>query len=113
MVNIVLRHTFILTAAKIRSINKVPNANFTFLIPKVVFDQYLRKMIKRFLQWRFLVLLFAIAIISGTIIYTRYLAGKIEKEERQRVEEWIQANNVIQQSSESVSISLANLISVN
>ncbi len=38
---------------------------------------------------------------------------KIEKEERQRVEEWIQANNVIQQSGESVAISLANLISVN
>ena len=70
-------------------------------------------MIKRLLQWRILVLLIAVAIIAGTLVYTRYLAGKIENEERQRVEEWIQANNVIQQSAESVSISLANLISVN
>ena len=70
-------------------------------------------MFKRFLDWRFFILLIAMAIIAGTLVYTRYLAGKIEKEERQRVEEWIQANNVIQQSAESVSISLANLISVN
>ena len=70
-------------------------------------------MIQRFVQWRTLVLLIATAIIAGTIFYTRYLAGKIEKEERQRVEEWVVANKVILQSEESVSLSLANLISVN
>lgn len=70
-------------------------------------------MFYRFLQWRLLLLLIATSIIAGTIFYTRYLARKIEKEERQRVEEWVQANKVIQQSQESVSISLANLISVN
>lgn len=70
-------------------------------------------MFKRFLQWRLLLLLIASSIVAGTIIYTRYLANKIEIEERQRVEEWVQANKVIQQSQEPVSISLANLVSVN
>ena len=37
-------------------------------------------MFKRFLDWRFFVLLIAMAIIAGTLVYTRYLAGKIEKE---------------------------------
>lgn len=70
-------------------------------------------MIQRFAQWRFLFLVVATAIVAGSIFYTRYLARKIEKEERQRIEEWVQANKVLQQSSESVSISLANLVSVN
>jgi signal transduction histidine kinase len=70
-------------------------------------------MIQRFARWRFLFLIIATAIVAGTIFYTRYLARKIEKEERQRVEEWVHANQVIQQSTESVSISLATLISVN
>lgn len=70
-------------------------------------------MIQRFARWRFLFLLIATAIVAGTIVYTNYIAQKIEKEERQRVEEWVQANKVIQQSSESPSLSLANLISVN
>jgi signal transduction histidine kinase len=70
-------------------------------------------MFQRFFQWRLLLLLIATSIVAGTLFYTKYLAGKIEREERQRIEEWVQANKVIQQSQESVSISLANLISVN
>lgn len=70
-------------------------------------------MFYRFFQWRSLLLLIATSIIGGTIYYTRYVASKIEKEERQRVEEWVQANKVIQQSQEPVSISLAILISGN
>jgi K+-sensing histidine kinase KdpD len=70
-------------------------------------------MIQRFARWRFLFLIIATAIVAGTIFYTRYLAGKIEKEERQRVEEWVHAVKVIQQSTESASISLAILISAN
>ena len=70
-------------------------------------------MIQRFARWRIAFLVIATAIVAGTIYYTRYLARKIEKEERQRVEEWVHANNVLQQSSESASISLANLINVN
>src|SRR6188768_333749 len=70
-------------------------------------------MLQRFLNWRFVVLLIAIAIVCGTIFYTRYLARKIEKEERQRVEEWVQSSQVMQASQESYSITLANMISVN
>jgi len=70
-------------------------------------------MLQRFLNWRFVVLIIATAIVCGTIFYTRYLARKIEKEERQRVEEWVQSSQVMQQSQESYSITLANMISVN
>lgn len=35
----------------------------------------------------------AILIVSGTIFYSQYLAKKIVKEERQKVEEWVEASN--------------------
>lgn len=34
----------------------------------------------------------AILIVTGTIFYSQYLAGKIEKEEKQRVEQWVEAS---------------------
>ena len=43
-------------------------------------------------NWRSLLALVAILIVSGTIWYSSYLAEKIEKEERQKVEEWIEAS---------------------
>ena len=61
-------------------------------------------MIKRYLNWRSLLLLVAIGIISGTVLYSRYLAKKIEREERQRIEEWIQANRLKMSTSESESL---------
>lgn len=69
-------------------------------------------MFQRFFQWRFLLLLIATAIIGGTIFYTRYLADKIEQEERQRVEEWVQATKMIQQSFDD-DLTLASMISAN
>ena len=35
----------------------------------------------------------AILIVSGTIWYSSYLANKIEKEEKQKVEQWVEASN--------------------
>src|SRR5215213_1567771 len=43
-------------------------------------------------NWRTLLSVLAILIVSGTIWYSSYLAQKIEKEERQRVEEWVEAS---------------------
>jgi signal transduction histidine kinase len=43
-------------------------------------------------NWRTLLALVAILIVSGTIWYSSYLAKKIEKEERQKVEEWVEAS---------------------
>jgi len=43
-------------------------------------------------NWRTLLSLVAILIVSGTIWYSSYLAKKIEKEERQKVQEWVEAS---------------------
>lgn len=48
-------------------------------------------MFRQPLNWRTLLALIAIFIVSGTVWYSSYLANKIEKEERQKVELWVQA----------------------
>ena len=50
-------------------------------------------MLRQLLSWRIVLALIAIFIVSGTIWYSSYLAKKIEKEERQKVEEWVEASN--------------------
>ena len=44
-------------------------------------------MIQPLFNWRTGLALIAIAIVSGTIFYSQYLARKIGREERQKVEE--------------------------
>ncbi len=55
----------------------------------------------------------ALLIVTGTVFYTRFLADKIEREEKQRVEEWVMANRAMQLANERSSISLANMIIIN
>jgi hypothetical protein len=50
-------------------------------------------MFRQFLNVRSLLALVAILIISGTIWYSSYLAKKIEREERQKIEQWVEASN--------------------
>lgn len=50
-------------------------------------------MFGQLLNWRTLFAIIAILIVSGTIWYSTYLANKIEKEEKQKVEEWVEASN--------------------
>jgi signal transduction histidine kinase len=50
-------------------------------------------MFQQLLNWRTLLALIAIMIVSGTIWYSSYLADKIEREERQKVQEWVEASN--------------------
>lgn len=50
-------------------------------------------MFQQLLNWRTLLALIAIAIVTGTVFYSMYLADKIEKEEREKVEEWVEAQN--------------------
>lgn len=54
---------------------------------------YLVGMFHQLFNWRVLLALIAILIVSGTVWYSSYLADKIENEERQKVEEWIAAAN--------------------
>src|SRR5688572_331072 len=48
-------------------------------------------MFQQVLNWRTLLAIIAILIVSGTVWYSSYLANKIEKEEREKVELWIEA----------------------
>jgi signal transduction histidine kinase len=48
-------------------------------------------MFRQLLNWRSLLGLIAILIVSGTVLYSSYLADKIEKDERKKVELWVEA----------------------
>ncbi len=66
-------------------------------------------MIVQWLNWRSFLALVAIAIVSGTIFYSQYLAKKIASEERQKVEQWVAASKAILNNPE-MDLSLPNLI---
>lgn len=48
-------------------------------------------MFRQLLNWRSFLALIAILIVSGTVLYSSYLADKIEKDERKKVELWVEA----------------------
>ena len=52
-------------------------------------------MFRQLMNWRTLLALIAILIVSGTVWYSSYLADKIEKEEREKVEQWVEAGKFI------------------
>src|SRR5687767_839197 len=67
-------------------------------------------MFQQILNWRTLVAIVAILIASGTIIYSRYLAEKIAKEERQKVEQWVEAGKFLINSPSDADTKLASMI---
>jgi signal transduction histidine kinase len=52
-------------------------------------------MFRQYFNWRSLLGLVAILIVSGTILYSSYLGKKIERDERKKVSEWVEASNSI------------------
>ncbi len=54
-------------------------------------DNLYLQMFTQFLNWRNGLAIIAIAIISGTVFYSNYLAKKIATEERQKIEQWLEA----------------------
>ena len=46
-------------------------------------------------NWRWLLALLGIAIVCGTIFYSQYLAQKIQREEQQKIEQWLAASKAI------------------
>lgn len=66
-------------------------------------------MIRSLLNWRSLLALLAIVIVSGTIFYSQYLAKKIAAEERQKVALWVAASNAIL-NNPGMDLTLPNLI---
>jgi signal transduction histidine kinase len=66
-------------------------------------------MFRQLLTWRALLALVAILIVSGTIWYSSYLAKKIERDEREKVAQWVEAGIFINNPN-NVDIRLASMI---
>lgn len=62
------------------------------------------------INWRTGLAIVAIAIVSGTIFYSQFLAKKIAKEERLRVEQWVEAGKLLMSDQSGVSDKLAGMI---
>jgi signal transduction histidine kinase len=88
------------------------DGHFCFIVPELLIHifTYFRFMISSWLNWRTLMVLIAVLIVSGTIVYSQYLAGKIATEERKNVAAWVEAQRTILFSSDTVSINLASKI---
>jgi len=68
-------------------------------------------MIQQWLNWRSILFIIAVCIVSGTIIYSQTLAKQIANDERKKVEVWVEAQKTILYSSDSASLNLASRIS--
>jgi signal transduction histidine kinase len=67
-------------------------------------------MIQPLFNWRTGLAIVAIAIITGTIFYSQFLARKIARDERQRVEVWVEAGKLFVTDSTGLSDKLVSLI---
>ena len=54
--------------------------------------------------------LIAVAIVTGTIFYSNYLSKKIEVEEREKINQWVEANKFIYNAPQNVDLTLASEI---
>jgi signal transduction histidine kinase len=66
-------------------------------------------MIRSLLNWRSLLALVAIVIVSATIFYSQYLARQIAMDERQKVATWVAASKAVI-NNPSMDLELPNLI---
>ncbi|PVD52501.1 sensor histidine kinase [Terrimonas sp.] len=68
---------------------------------------------QRFLNWRTALTAIAVIIVVATIFYSRYLADKIAKEERLRVETWVEAGKFLINSPQDIDTKLVSAIITN
>lgn len=64
-------------------------------------------MFQQLFNWRTGLAVVAICIVTGTIFYSAYLAKKIEKEEKRKVTEWVQASNSLLNPKDTLNTDLA------
>ncbi|RYY19270.1 MAG: HAMP domain-containing histidine kinase [Chitinophagaceae bacterium] len=62
------------------------------------------------INWRTGLAIVAIAIVSGTIFYSQFLAKKIAREERLKVEQWVEAGKLLMYDQSGLSDKLAGII---
>jgi signal transduction histidine kinase len=71
-------------------------------------------MIQPLFNWRTGLAIIAIAIVSGTVFYSQFLAHKIAKEERGKVALWVEAQKLLVQDTSGISDRLTiNIITEN
>jgi signal transduction histidine kinase len=63
-----------------------------------------------FFNWRTLLAFIAIAIVTGTVFYSNYLAKKIEEDERRKVNIWVEALKTRAADTSGASINLTTII---
>ena len=66
-------------------------------------------MIETKLNWRIILALLALAIVSGTVFYSQFLSRQIASEERLKVEQWVEASKAVV-NNPSMDLALPNLI---
>lgn len=67
-------------------------------------------MLFQYFNWRTLLALIAIGIVTGTIFYSNYLATQIAKEERVKVEQWVEAGKFLINAPVDADTKLPSLI---
>ena len=67
-------------------------------------------MIRPLFNWRTGLSIIAIAIVSGTIFYSQFLAKKIALEERQKVAQWVEAIKLAMNDTTGMSDKLVSII---
>ena len=67
-------------------------------------------MVRQLLNWRTGLALLAVAIVTGTIFYSDFLAKKIAVEERKKVNVWVQSLKTRATTTEPSALDLTNII---
>jgi signal transduction histidine kinase len=67
-------------------------------------------MISSLFNWRSGLALIAILIVGSTVFYSQYLAKKIAREERLKVEQWVEAARLLVNDTSGISTKLVTLI---
>lgn len=67
-------------------------------------------MLHSLLNWKTLLALLAIIIATGTIVYSQYLGRKIARDERLKVEQWVEASKHIIEAPADADITFASRI---
>ncbi len=67
-------------------------------------------MFTNFFNWRTLLAVIAIAIVTGTVFYSNYLSKKIAADERRKVNVWVQSLKTRATATEQSALDLTNII---
>jgi signal transduction histidine kinase len=68
-------------------------------------------MIHSLFNWRSLLAIIAIGIVTGTVFYSNYLSKKIAADEKRKMATWIEAQRTIMRATDQTSLILASKIS--